>query len=1395
MELKAIVEELSCDIATLHVYDEANHSLELPIGYGLKDEKSFYDPRLPPRADRVAGITAARGAELFADDIYGTELDGPFARREQVLSAAALPLSSGNRKLGSLFISYRNQHSFSDAEKDFLRAQAQCLSRMVVEPGLLELVRGDRAQQRAERNSPFDTIVTLASNVLTAAVALWSRRANDRELTILAATQLPRPYLETGPVSLDDDDVLARVVHSNQPAHLTDLRDQPRYRPFADSSDRLTSLLAFPVSKPNRCEGVLEIVTVSERTFTEPELDTVRYLARIAFLALEAKRSAEQSRYFETVVAGLRAQPEVDQVMRGVVDAARDLTGADSAAIILRDLDDQEFVVAYRVPDEGSPRIAPRPEGGMTAHIVETGDPVLVSDNRDDSRVAKNLPEQGFLSMAGVRIEGHGERFGALYVDSRTVGQFDHADIERLRLLADHASTSLGWSRKLLRPYEEIEKATSALSHLDTIVNDICDHICKELGYDFATLQLIRKVENIIETVGGSGIGREWVGLARHYLHEDPELRDVQADIALSKPPRLEILAGWDDRFDRWLYERHRHDQIVRIIVPLILVRVADEEERVVDDWTAYCDLQQIRHDETEERRRTDLEIRIRHPESLDLDIEVIGTLEIGYLDRSRKLEHREAEALIPVTAKAAARVHQALLPSVLWTILENARRIVRASSASLHLYRRRHEEQNHLQFIHEVTAGKISKDWLEKHPPRQEGLGARAHDEGHALVVPDRSAGHTEDELKQMNPGIWEDGIRTIVALPLTVAEEQRVRRAVLYLHFRRMRWIQDDELGWLQLFARRAAEAIRQATLFERTRDRVSQFKAIQAVAQGLSTKVPEAGLLSEIANNALNILAADVVTIYEYDDDQYLEREKRFVFPPETAGRLLARHHMQAAVKSTDSPTLLVEHCLNEAEESEGPLLYFAANAGRDPIFLPKGRRERSDREPFIERERIASAAGVLLRVRSERGQSEIVAVMFVNYRRAHDLTDHERGLLESLASAAAISIKTRRMLEALGAGGREIINSSQPEQTLRSIVERAVHLTRADLGHVRLLDPKGRLVLTAHHPSHVELASHLEIGEGLSGWVAREGQPLLVEDTETSPHRLATKIGIRSALCLPLMDEKRHLVGVLGVGSYRPGTFSNPNQWLLRGLADDATLALVQADQHRQLIASETMAIFGELAFHLWHLATGKVALIRVLADRILEGDDRVQESAEEILDLSVKIIEDVRKHMRSLEDWTLDQVDAVNLGEAVQEALDQTKKPGHIEVSYDYPADLPRVAGRELQIKSIFTNLIENAFRAMPESRPGRLQIEAVEQDFRGQSYIFVDVKDNGIGIPTDKLKYVFDRGFSTSSSTGYGLWLSKMYIDRSHGRIEVTSEEGVGTQFHLRLPCYSDPES
>ena len=103
------------------------------------------------------------------------------------------------------------------------------------------------------------------------------------------------------------------------------------------------------------------------------------------------------------------------------------------------------------------------------------------------------------------------------------------------------------------------------------------------------------------------------------------------------------------------------------------------------------------------------------------------------------------------------------------------------------------------------------------------------------------------------------------------------------------------------------------------------------------------------------------------------------------------------------------------------------------------------------------------------------------------------------------------------------------------------------------------------------------------------------------------------------------------------------------------------------------------------------------------------------------------------------------------------------------------------------IKTILSNFISNAIKY---SNEGVITIKTKKED----NTFILSVQDEGIGIPKNKLNYIYDRFYqvdksrSSKISTGLGLSIVKKIVELNQGTIDVESIEGIGSTFTVKLP-------
>lgn len=133
----------------------------------------------------------------------------------------------------------------------------------------------------------------------------------------------------------------------------------------------------------------------------------------------------------------------------------------------------------------------------------------------------------------------------------------------------------------------------------------------------------------------------------------------------------------------------------------------------------------------------------------------------------------------------------------------------------------------------------------------------------------------------------------------------------------------------------------------------------------------------------------------------------------------------------------------------------------------------------------------------------------------------------------------------------------------------------------------------------------------------------------------------------------------------------------------------------------------------------------------------------------------------------------------------------------IETVIDKPDDMPDLMADPGMIEHMLVNLLQNSIHALSKTRDPKIEIRTCCRENR----ICLEVRDNGCGIPEDKLDAIYEPSFTLKGArdvlgayspgikgTGYGMSNVKKYVEQHKGDILVQSRQGSGTVFTIRLP-------
>ncbi len=144
---------------------------------------------------------------------------------------------------------------------------------------------------------------------------------------------------------------------------------------------------------------------------------------------------------------------------------------------------------------------------------------------------------------------------------------------------------------------------------------------------------------------------------------------------------------------------------------------------------------------------------------------------------------------------------------------------------------------------------------------------------------------------------------------------------------------------------------------------------------------------------------------------------------------------------------------------------------------------------------------------------------------------------------------------------------------------------------------------------------------------------------------------------------------------------------------------------------------------------------------------------------------------------------LERVDLPRLANHVCELLRPEAAARAIELKNEMPPELPQVVADPVRLTQALLNLVINALQAV--DRQGCIQLSA---GLAGEAVVLT-VRDNGPGIPPEKLASIFDPYFTTKpEGSGLGLWIAQQIVTAHGGSLQAQNHAAGGAVFTVVLP-------
>jgi signal transduction histidine kinase len=554
-------------------------------------------------------------------------------------------------------------------------------------------------------------------------------------------------------------------------------------------------------------------------------------------------------------------------------------------------------------------------------------------------------------------------------------------------------------------------------------------------------------------------------------------------------------------------------------------------------------------------------------------------------------------------------------------------------------------------------------------------------------------------------------------------------------------------------------------------------SRLRSIQEIALALSSTLDLDELLARIMSEVTRLMGAERSTLFVCDD---------------------VRRELWSKVAQA-------------SEVQEIRLRYGEGIAGHvaetgDTLNIPDAYADGRFQRHWDERTGFRTRSLLAMPVRNNRGK--IIGVIQVLNRKEAVFGPEDEALLAALASQVAVSLENAKLYQAVVANQRalerkmfelEFLFHAEEElgrgAELEALIARTVEALSAEAGSILMTAERGDDLIFqwAVGPKSESLKRfRLPSGQGIAGWVAREGRAVMTNDPGHDPRHKwpiaeALSFPARSILCVPLFVDDRP-AGAFELINKRGGDFTEDDLKLLT-LTAGLVSRRVQEARHRAVQErASRLADLGQLLSGILHDLRTPMTVISGFAQ--LLAQDRPAAQREQYAEAILKQLEHVSTMTREILSFArgestilLRKVYLHQLMREVEELLRPEIEGRGIELKVDV-----RYGGAarldEGKVRRAIHNIARNALEAMPAGGTFALTVD------REGEWLVLSFADSGPGIPEEIQDRLFQSFVTVGKpgGTGLGLAIVKKIVDEHQGQISFETAPGKGTTFRVRLP-------
>lgn len=496
---------LGADVVVLYVYEEERDDVMVPpviAGTLLTGEVLRTTSQKRPHRESAVFKMLYRTEPLYAENaredwprqMEGWSWEGSFLQREDIVSSAAIPLTTNEKVAGVLFINYRTHRSFSESERRVVELFASSAAIAIQNAQQAERERTLREVSQAissaeELKADAEAILDrLCQIVKYRTASLQLIQGDDETRRLLATRGFEAETADSWflrPVS--HDPLILQIVESKKPVILSDTNSVEGWNDYP-GTEKVKSWAGVPLVYGQDVVGLLTIDHDEPGFYTEAIRDVlVSFAHEVAVHVRNARvfdntqRRIRDLEIVNHVVQVLGSEIEPGKIMKAVVSEIATRLDCTHCTIFLPEEENGEVVLAaaetYGRRREQILARRFKPGEGLAGWVFQRGEPLLLGNASGDPRFAPATdPGAQPRSMMVVPVIVGDETIGVISSDQDRLAWFGESDLRLLTALARHAGVALQRASGLDLLHDISNRIVSAL---DVKVEEILEEIVK----------------------------------------------------------------------------------------------------------------------------------------------------------------------------------------------------------------------------------------------------------------------------------------------------------------------------------------------------------------------------------------------------------------------------------------------------------------------------------------------------------------------------------------------------------------------------------------------------------------------------------------------------------------------------------------------------------------------------------------------------------------------------------------------------------------------------------------------------------------------------------------------------------------------------------------------------